>query len=101
MPQTVILAKELLGSYFTPKMEGKFEISPVTYKGPDFEGIRYEQLSPWVKPAGDAFRVILGDYVTTSDGTGIVHIAPTFGHPSIRLFSLSPIKRHTLLLLYK
>ena len=78
-PQTVILAKELLGSYFTPKMEGKFEISPVTYKGPDFEGIRYEQLIPWVKPAGDAFRVILGDYVTTSDGTGIVHIAPTFG----------------------
>ena len=60
-------------------MEGKFEISPVTYKGPDFEGIRYEQLIPWVKPAGDAFRVILGDYVTTSDGTGIVHIAPTFG----------------------
>ena len=45
-PQTVILAKELLGSYFTPKMEGKFEISPVTYKGPDFEGIRYEQLIP-------------------------------------------------------
>ena len=78
-PQTVILAKELLGSYFTPKMEGKFEITPVTYKGPDFEGIRYEQLIPWVKPAGDAFRVILGDYVTTSDGTGIVHIAPTFG----------------------
>ena len=78
-PQTVILAKELLGSYFTPKMEGKFEISPVTYKGPDFESIRYEQLIPWVKPAGDAFRVILGDYVTTSDGTGIVHIAPTFG----------------------
>ena len=67
------------GRYFTPKMEGKFEISPVTYKGPDFEGIRYEQLIPWVKPAGDAFRVILGDYVTTSDGTGIVHIAPTFG----------------------
>ena len=78
-PQTVILAKELLGSYFTPKMEGKFEIDPVAYKGPDFEGIRYEQLIPWVKPAGDAFRVILGDYVTTSDGTGIVHIAPTFG----------------------
>lgn len=48
-------------------------------QGSDFEGIRYEQLIPWVKPAGDAFRVILGDYVTTSDGTGIVHIAPTFG----------------------
>ena len=67
------------GVVFYPQDGGKFEISPVTYKGPDFEGIRYEQLIPWVKPAGDAFRVILGDYVTTSDGTGIVHIAPTFG----------------------
>ena len=47
--------------------------------GPELEGIRYEQLIPWVKPTGDAFRVIVGDYVTTSDGTGIVHIAPTFG----------------------
>ena len=79
-PRLSLVDQELLGSYFyPPKMEGKFEISPVTYKGPDFEGIRYEQLIPWVKPAGDAFRVILGDYVTTSDGTGIVHIAPTFG----------------------
>ena len=48
-------------------------------KGPEFEGVRYEQLLPWVRPMGDAFRVIVGDYVTTTDGTGIVHIAPTFG----------------------
>ena len=62
------------------------------YKGKDLVGLRYEQLFPWVKPvdynkeqnlitdrSADAFRVIAGDYVTTEDGTGIVHIAPTFG----------------------
>ena len=89
-PQTVILAKELLGSYFTKKMEGTYEIMEGSWKGPELEGIRYEQLIPWVKPIDVAedgsltasdkgFRVIAGDYVTTEDGTGIVHIAPTFG----------------------
>ena len=77
--QTVILACDLVPSYFTKKMEGSFEIGDKIYKGPEFEGIRYEQLIPWIKPMGDAFRVIVGDYVTTTDGTGIVHIAPTFG----------------------
>ena len=48
-------------------------------KGVDLEGIGYQQLFPWVNPGNGAFRVILGDYVTTEDGTGIVHIAPTFG----------------------
>ena len=60
-------------------MEGTYEITGESWQGPELEGIRYEQLIPWVKPMGDAFRVIVGDYVTTSDGTGIVHIAPTFG----------------------
>ena len=77
--QTVILAHELVPSYFTKKMEGTFEVEDRVYKGPEFEGVRYEQLLPWVRPMGDAFRVIVGDYVTTTDGTGIVHIAPTFG----------------------
>ena len=77
--QTVILARELVPSYFTKKMEGTFEVEDRVYKGPEFEGVRYEQLLPWVRPMGDAFRVIMGDYVTTTDGTGIVHIAPTFG----------------------
>ena len=77
--QTVILARELVPSYFTKKMEGPFEVEDRVYKGPEFEGVRYEQLLPWVRPMGDAFRVIVGDYVTTTDGTGIVHIAPTFG----------------------
>ena len=77
--QTVILARELVPSYFTKKMEGTFEVEDRVYKGPEFEGVRYEQLLPWGRPMGDAFRVIVGDYVTTTDGTGIVHIAPTFG----------------------
>ena len=78
-PQTVILAKELLPAYFTPKMEGTYSIGERIYKGSELVGIRYRQLIDWVKPMGDAFRVISGDYVTTVDGTGIVHIAPTFG----------------------
>ena len=48
-------------------------------KGTDLEGIQYEQLIPWANPGEGAFKIILGDYVTTEDGTGIVHIAPTFG----------------------
>ena len=81
-PQHIIMAKALVGSYFTKKMEGTFEVEEKVWLGPELEGVRYIQLIPWVKPLaeyGDAFRVIVGDYVTTSDGTGIVHIAPTFG----------------------
>ena len=48
-------------------------------KGTDLEGLQYEQLIPWANPGEEAFKIILGDYVTTEDGTGIVHIAPTFG----------------------
>ena len=77
--QTIIMAKDLVGSYFGKKQEGTFEVEEQTFKGKELKGICYEQLIPWVKPMGDAFRVIVGDYVTTSDGTGIVHIAPTFG----------------------
>ena len=90
-PVTVVLAKDLLHSYFPEKNaplamdaysgDGKnipYEVV-AEYGGGELEGIRYEQLIPWVKPDGDAFRVITGDFVTTEDGTGIVHIAPTFG----------------------
>lgn len=62
-----------------------------TFSGKDLEGIHYEQLIPWVKPDGDAFRVILGDFVTTEDGTGIVHIAPTFGADDARAGAASGI----------
>ncbi|MFR9636102.1 MAG: isoleucine--tRNA ligase [Rikenellaceae bacterium] len=78
-PQVIIMAKDLVSSYFTKKMEGKFTILEGSFKGSELAGIDYEQLLPWVTPMGDAFRVITGDFVTTSDGTGIVHIAPTFG----------------------
>ena len=84
-PQTVILARDLVGSYFPKKAEGIYEIMEGSLRGPELEGVRYRQLMPWVRPDGDAFRVILGDYVTTSDGTGIVHIAPTFGADDARV----------------
>ncbi len=77
--QTIIMAKELTSSYFTAKMEGTFTITDEIYTGAELAGIAYKQLIPWIKPMGEAFRVIVGDFVTTSDGTGIVHIAPTFG----------------------
>ena len=84
-PQTVILARDLVGSYIPKKAEGTYEIMEGSLRGPELEGVRYRQLMPWVRPDGDAFRVILGDYVTTSDGTGIVHIAPTFGADDARV----------------
>ena len=89
--ETVIMARELVPSYFTKKMEGQYEVLPIVMKGAELVGAGYEQLLPWVKPvetdadgnwhdaSAKAFRVIAGDYVTTEDGTGIVHIAPTFG----------------------
>ena len=62
-PQTVILAKDLVASYFTKKIEGSYQITGESWMGPELEGIRYEQLIPWVKPTGDAFRVIVGDVI--------------------------------------
>ena len=92
VPATYIVAKELLYSHFNKKAEGlalsdykagdklvPFEVSEEVIKGKDLCGIRYEQLIPWMKPEKNTMSVISGDFVTTSDGTGIVHIAPTFG----------------------
>ena len=101
-PITVVLAKPLLAAHFNPagaellleEYKAGDKVVPyrviAEYKGADLVGMHYEQLYPWVKPvvkdgdkvvdaSADAFRVIPGDYVTTEDGTGIVHIAPTFG----------------------
>ena len=100
---TAVIAEPLLYSIFNKKAEGialedykagdkliPFEVVG-RWKGTELEGMHYEQLLPWVKPveadengnwteaSSKAFRVILGDYVTVEDGTGIVHIAPTFG----------------------
>ncbi len=73
-----ILAEALVGQWFGDKVP--YEVLPGRIKGSALTGIRYEQLIPWFKPLeGDNFRVIPGDYVSTEEGTGIVHIAPTFG----------------------
>lgn len=105
-PVTVILAKDLLHKYFPEKnAELKLEdykdgdkqipfkiIAEV--KGADLKGIKYEQLLPYVLPIGKAFEVIIGDFVSTEDGTGIVHIAPTFGADDFRVakqYNISPI----------
>ena len=101
-PVTAVMAKERLSAYLDPKgaelaldsyKQGD-KVVPyqivAEYKGSDLVGMHYKQLFPWVKPVFKAedgsiqisdagFRVIPGDYVTTEDGTGIVHIAPTFG----------------------
>ena len=76
-PATYIVAKELVGRLFNEKIA--YEVLPGEMKGSELVGMRYEQLIPWFRPDEGAFRVIAGDYVSTEDGTGIVHIAPTFG----------------------
>ena len=88
-PITIVMAKDLLHKYFTEDIslsdykEGDkqlpYEIVK-EYIGTDLNGVNYHQLFPYKQPEdGDAFRVILGDFVTTEDGTGIVHLAPSFG----------------------
>lgn len=91
-PITVVLATSLLGTYFSEKNAGlsledfkegdkkiPFKVLDKSWKGKELAGIAYEQLFPWVKVTDKAFKVVTGDFVTTEDGTGIVHIAPTFG----------------------
>lgn len=77
VPATYIVAKDLVGKLFSEKIP--FEVLPGEMKGSELVGMRYEQLIPWFRPDEGAFRVIPGDYVSTEEGTGIVHIAPTFG----------------------
>ncbi|WP_439883565.1 isoleucine--tRNA ligase [Pontibacter sp. MBLB2868] len=102
-PISVILAKELVSRYFNPKAA---EIALTDYSsgdklipyqiveefdGRDLEGVEYHQLMPYVTPEKPAFRVIIGDYVTTEDGTGIVHISPTFGADDFRVAAQNDI----------
>ncbi|HYV90367.1 MAG TPA: isoleucine--tRNA ligase [Chitinophagales bacterium] len=97
LPITVILAKDLVGKYFPEK---NAELKLEDYKpgdkelpfkiigevvGKDLEWIRYEQLMPYVQPDGKAFVVIVGDFVTTEEGTGIVHTASLFGADDFRV----------------
>lgn len=106
---SVVLAKDLLGKYFPEKnAELKFEEYKEgdknipfaivdEFKGSELEGIRYEQLLPFAQPTdGNAFKVVLGDFVTTSDGTGIVHIAPSFGADDFRVAKQNGIGSLTL-----
>ncbi len=96
-PVTVTVAEELVSSIFNPKAREialedyskgdklvPYEIVS-TLTGAELVGLHYEQLLPWVNPGEGAFRVIAGDYVTTEDGTGIVHIAGTFGADDLRV----------------
>ena len=76
-PATYIVAEALVGSLFNDKVP--YEVLPGSFKGSTLVSMRYEQLIPWFRPDDGAFRVIAGDYVSTEEGTGIVHIAPTFG----------------------
>lgn len=99
-PVSVVLAKDLVGKYFSEKNRDlklgdyksgdkaiPFEIVKV-FSGKELIGLRYEQLMPYVQPfysAENAFQIISGDFVTTEDGTGVVHISPTFGADDFRV----------------
>jgi isoleucyl-tRNA synthetase len=109
LPVTLVLAQSLLDRYF--KIDGT-ELPLEAYeagqkilpyrilhqlKGSALTGLDYEQLLPYVQPTdGDAFRVIAGDFVTTEDGTGIVHIAPSFGADDFRVAKQNGIGSLTL-----
>ena len=85
-PCQILMAKALVGTMFKEAPEVIKE-----FKGSELVGIEYEQLIPWVNPGEGAFRIIPGDYVTTEDGTGIVHIAPTFGADDKRVAAAAGI----------
>ena len=105
----VVVAKELASKYFTPENEElKFEDYETgnknlpykfisEFKGDSLEGLRYEQLLAYAQPEdGDAFRVLLGDFITIEEGTGIVHLAPSFGADDNRLAKQNGIGSLTL-----
>ncbi len=104
-PITVILAEDRLNTYFPADLNElhlehyragdkkiPYEISEESFTGSELVGIHYEQLLPYVQPEeGDAFRVIPGDFVTTEDGTGIVHTASVFGADDFRVCQLNNV----------
>jgi isoleucyl-tRNA synthetase len=102
-PITAVLAKALVETYFPVENRhlewdsyktGDMNIPYIVvgeYKGKAFERVSYEQLIDWVKPRKPAFKVLLGDFVTTEEGTGIVHIAPTFGADDYRIAQANDI----------
>ena len=109
-PITVVLAEQLLHSFVSAEHEGEEALAAyqpgdkklpylivARYKGQELVGTRYEQLLPWMRPDGEAFRVIAGDFVSTTDGTGIVHIAPTFGADDSKVAKAAGIAGLTVL----
>ncbi|MFO7979048.1 MAG: isoleucine--tRNA ligase [Bacteroidales bacterium] len=97
-PVDVVLAKDLMHKFFNPENQNldlqeyvagdkKIPYAVLaSFSGHQLENIRYEQLMPYARPEqGDPFRVVIGDFVTTEDGTGIVHIAPSFGADDFRV----------------
>lgn len=103
LPETVIVADALISQIFNPKASDlpldaykpgdkliPYQIVG-SYTGQQLTGMHYEQLLPWMNPGEGAFRVIPGDYVSTDDGTGIVHIAGTFGADDNRVSKLNNI----------
>jgi len=103
-PALYVVAQALVNAHFSPKAADialedykpgdklvPFKVLEGTLKGTDLVGISYEQLIPWFNPGEGAFRVIPGDYVTTEDGTGIVHIAPTFGADDAKVARLAGV----------
>ena len=103
-PALYVVAQALVNAHFNPKAAEvafedykpgdklvPFKVLEGTLKGTDLVGISYEQLIPWFNPGEGAFRVIPGDYVTTEDGTGIVHIAPTFGADDAKVARLAGV----------
>ena len=103
-PALYIAAQALVGSLFNAKAAEipfedykpgdklvPFKVLEGTMKGSELTGIRYEQLIPWFNPGEGAFKVIPGDYVTVEDGTGIVHIAPTFGADDAKVARLAGV----------
>ncbi len=107
-PVTVILATDLVPDYFKPEgAEAEMKYNPGDkvlpwrvlgeYTGKELSGVRYEQLFPYKQPdEGDAFRVVIGDFVSTDEGTGIVHIAPSFGADDMRVAKQNGIGALTL-----
>ena len=106
---SVVVAKDLVNKYFIPEnAELKFEDYEIgkknlpfniitEFKGSDLENLRYEQILAYAKPVdGDAFKVLLADFVTTEDGTGIVHLAPSFGADDNRVCKQNGIGSLTL-----
>jgi len=96
-PMTAVMAKSLVFNMFNEKAKDialedykqgdkliPYEIVG-EWKGRELAGMEYEQLMPWINPGKNAFKVLVGDFVTTEDGTGIVHIAPTFGADDARV----------------